>query len=531
MERETIPAYKPEELLSKVSNSLVRAYEGLALGIDTKNDSLTQKYSQEFFAALPLQPKEKLQKLFNEVYSDPFAKFFQYVPESQFQVVVSYLEMTTKYRSDDCLKFLVDAITNYEKDEKPLKDELLQLLYVSLSHMLLGGGIFDDSAALKVHEYGIKNNNPSLVSMVGSYIIIRNRSFVLPRSLKDLKRPEQLWKLLHAYRPEGDWNSVRERLIVCDVLLPNPDRRVPAELLIEGKDLTLYYNEAFLLAGRLLDVEKNDFYYIRNLLQQEVVQKEYGNDPRAKELALAYIVHVIDPKSVSLGYLESFSGWLQAYGITADDFKLTRVGYVIAQLLIAGKIELAHEVINISGYSISDELLADVVSQIKADIDAALLEAEKFVHEIVSAYTYNFSGQTLRSKSVALAYTLAKRIERVTSYCKNGLPSIDDIPLVNFGPGFSGKILLVSFKEKLFLRGIRKGDELHRQIFDKFQEELIDLGYAYYPDEEGGATLLVNSSDKTCTIYGDSHEFGACDKTKAQEILQCAFPGWTVSMK
>ena len=107
------------------------------------------------------------------------------------------------------------------------------------------------------------------------------------------------------------------------------------------------------------------------------------------------------------------------------------------------------------------------------------------------------------------------------------------IPETILPEGYNGKILLVSVSlegkdDKVILRS---GDLWHREILRNTEAEIRNLGYADAQVYQLGGALVRFEPEGTITIYGSSHEFGACDKEFAAELVQKAFPTKAVTVE
>ena len=107
------------------------------------------------------------------------------------------------------------------------------------------------------------------------------------------------------------------------------------------------------------------------------------------------------------------------------------------------------------------------------------------------------------------------------------MKSENKIPPVLIPQGYNGKILLVSVSgpaiEKTVI--LRSGDLWHREILRNTETEIRNLGIAGAQVHELGGALLRFDPDGTIVISGGSHEFGACDKEYAAEMVRKEFPG------
>ncbi len=99
--------------------------------------------------------------------------------------------------------------------------------------------------------------------------------------------------------------------------------------------------------------------------------------------------------------------------------------------------------------------------------------------------------------------------------------------------GYNGKILLVSVSGEGIKKTVllRSGDLWHREILRNTEVEIKNLGFKNALVHELGGALVRFEPDGTIAIYGASHEFGACDKSYAAELVRKAFTERTVKVE
>jgi len=106
----------------------------------------------------------------------------------------------------------------------------------------------------------------------------------------------------------------------------------------------------------------------------------------------------------------------------------------------------------------------------------------------------------------------------------------DCIPSAIISDGYKGKILLVSvggdgIKDTIILRS---GDIWHSEILLATKAEIKKYGIKAVRVHEAGGAWVRFDKDGTIFIYGNSEEFGACDKNFAAELLRQLYPEKTV---
>jgi hypothetical protein len=107
------------------------------------------------------------------------------------------------------------------------------------------------------------------------------------------------------------------------------------------------------------------------------------------------------------------------------------------------------------------------------------------------------------------------------------------IPPVILPKGYNGKILLVSVSGAMIEKTVilRSGDLWHREILRNTENEIRNYGITDAQVNELGGALVRFEADGTVIIYGSSHEFGACDKAYAAELVRDLFPKRRVEVR
>ena len=106
----------------------------------------------------------------------------------------------------------------------------------------------------------------------------------------------------------------------------------------------------------------------------------------------------------------------------------------------------------------------------------------------------------------------------------------DFIPSAILPDGYEGKFLLVSvggdeMEDTVILRS---GDIWHSEILHATEVEIRKYGVKAVRVHEAGGGWVRFNSDGTILIYGNSEEFGACDKVFAARLLRQLYPERTV---
>jgi hypothetical protein len=107
------------------------------------------------------------------------------------------------------------------------------------------------------------------------------------------------------------------------------------------------------------------------------------------------------------------------------------------------------------------------------------------------------------------------------------------IPKIILPEGYTGKILLVSvsgagIEDKIILRS---GDLWHREILRNTEAEIRNLGFRDAQVSELGGAHLCFEPDGTIIIYGNSQQYGTCDKEYAARLVKDEFPGRRVDVR
>ena len=121
------------------------------------------------------------------------------------------------------------------------------------------------------------------------------------------------------------------------------------------------------------------------------------------------------------------------------------------------------------------------------------------------------------------------KLKSFDNYIAHGI-SIEQVPETELPEDYSGKIVLVECKDRLFLRGINGSGSMHSEAYDGFCNELELRGFRTHARVRGGA-YLSQDKDGRIIVSGDSGDYGECDKTKAKEMLERYYPGKTVIAK
>lgn len=260
---------------------------------------------------------------------------------------------------------------------------------------------------------------------------------------------------------------------------------------VDESERPAIYEGAFELVKRVYQ-NKGSPEGLTRLLWNDHIRSKFAQDPIARELA----VHAVESALGGRSH-EDTKDFASTYGVS---LKETLMRNTVRRLYAEGRFERAETCAEAFGYAITDD-----------DLDAAGSEISKAVDKHLE------EGNFRRAKFEAL------RLKSFEAYRENGLGS-EEIPVVDIREGYSGKILLVSFNDKVY---VRSGGSYHKDILNSFEQEVGFSGIDSYVEEEGGAHLRFEDGNRIY-IHRDSVDFGECDKALAKKLVQEAFPDHTV---
>jgi hypothetical protein len=122
-------------------------------------------------------------------------------------------------------------------------------------------------------------------------------------------------------------------------------------------------------------------------------------------------------------------------------------------------------------------------------------------------------------------------VEKKCGQSRKGFKRMDYcFPAAILPDGYEGKILLVlvggdGIEDTVVLRS---GDIWHSEILRATEVEIRKYGIKAARVNEAGGAWARFDSDGTIFIYGNSEEFGACDKIFAAGLLRRLYPERTV---
>lgn len=139
--------------------------------------------------------------------------------------------------------------------------------------------------------------------------------------------------------------------------------------------------------------------------------------------------------------------------------------------------------------------------------------------------------EALSNKDWISARKVRRRMLSLSGYARSGFDPAGLIPRIEIPDAYLGKILLLSFSGGVVgcLVCLRSNDLHHRDILRNAELEVLDLGLRSTRVQElGGAFLRVEAD--LVHIWGESQDFGACDKMIAASLVEIQYPGKRIVM-
>lgn len=148
------------------------------------------------------------------------------------------------------------------------------------------------------------------------------------------------------------------------------------------------------------------------------------------------------------------------------------------------------------------------------------------VRSIIQALEEKIAHQS-RQGCVRIVTRLNRRIHALKIFQQHGFVPQTLMAPVDLPNGYHGKILLVRIVggQAHGLVCLRGGDDWHREILHNTTEEIQDLGFENSNVVPSGGAWVRIEENGTIIVYGNSDEFGTCDKKLAADLISGAFPG------
>lgn len=519
------------DLLDRISDPLVKAFESLRIATQNKDKSLIESGTLVFIKTLMLLGNDKrLIDLLKEA-SDPFLNYFKNV---QKEILPDLIIDYANFRLQMNIKPVdgINSIIYYISDEKDLdseaKENILQKLYHMRIDFILKSKIPSDSDIKGNLKYAKSNKDAELLKKIRKYRDMRFKQLQKPNSTDELKDVQSFWELVGELSPKQK-QKVEKIILSTDVLMRRQtwgDNKFPS---IKKEDVGTHIDTAIEVAIHLFKKQKKDLWFVYNLLKDNEDQTIVEKYPVLKTMIEAYSLEVFSSKN-GLQSFEKCKDLLRKYEVEISDKKSAENS--IVDLLVNGEIQLADCIREMMGWFRDSILIGQAIDHIVITMNQKLIDSNKFSDELLSRWSYSYSSkkETFMSKAFKEALELNQRIEHLSKYLISGTPSVDSISDCDLETTYWGKILLFEFEGKKFLRTLSgTGGDMHRDIREKFSKEIKSFGFAEHPEEIGGAHIKMEENEKKIKIYDRSEDFGECDKEIAKELVQRNFPDWIIT--
>ncbi|MBI2151299.1 hypothetical protein HYU21_01070 [Candidatus Woesearchaeota archaeon] len=237
---------------------------------------------------------------------------------------------------------------------------------------------------------------------------------------------------------------------------------------------------------------------LAKLIRNEKFKAEYSSNKTARAIAKNVVA-------------ETLKG---SYGIDevkslVDAYKLSGLKKIIGEGISAnlqeGHYQTAQQIAEGFGYNITDGMY---------------VKARAVLEEKVSG--------AVKDRKLEEAIEARLRLKAFDRYRAEGI-NIESLPEVDLPERYSGKIILVEFQGRTFLRS---GSDMHEGICDAFRKEVKLMGFSRgYVQEKGGAHIGFNKDSGDRVIYDKSEQYGECDKEVARQLVQKTFPDQKIVAK
>ena len=232
------------------------------------------------------------------------------------------------------------------------------------------------------------------------------------------------------------------------------------------------------------------------LFRNEKFQSEYGSDETARAIAKGVVAETLKG---SYG-IEEAKSLVETYNLS-DLNEI--VGEGIRANLQEGNYQVVSQIGEVFGYGVTDEMYDTARATIERRASDAIQEGK--LEEAI--------GSKLKLKAF-------------DDYRANGL-DIESIPEIDIPEGYSGKVLVLQFQGRNYIRTLPRGRSMHSDISEAFGRELSLRGFSGWAEEMGGGDFYWDKSGQG-VISGESGDYGECDKELARGLVQKAFPDKTI---
>lgn len=483
-----------EVLVDQIPNPLVRAREGMQRF--SPDSEQAQKYSSQYIETL-MEGGDGTSREFNDKdqwASDPATRAFASLPEAtRTELGQRYLQWRfdsmTEETSDGALKKIATLAKEIglESHISTIAQPYVNERFASLQEV---SGKTDEVAVRLsgvAQTLGLVEETKEAAT---NYLQRRLAGVQNPTSTEDFNM-DNLFALAHTYELPQDGeltdlylatNFFVSRWGFSADKLPKRTEENEEQAMEKGWEI----------AQKLWE-NTNESRGLGNLINNEKFQARYSSDRTAKAIAKSVVAETLKG---SYG-IERARQLVDTYGLSG----LKRVaGQGISANLEAGRYQSAQQIAELFGVEITDR----VYDKARGTLERKASDAAK-------------SGKMDEAIETKL------RLKAFDQYRTDGL-NVSALPEVGLSEKYSGKILLVEFQGRTFLRS---NGEWHKDIYEAFSREVDLMGFSGRPREKGGAHIGFNDYGER-TIYDKSEDFGECDKDVAKSLVQKAFPDQTI---
>lgn len=529
------------QLINKITNPVVAAITAVFYAIESKSKSAIRERVKSFFNVLFAMDKEKLQKSYSQQKSPEFETFFEYLSSKELYKYLSkyfgLLDTALHKKPLEAIQKSLSILTSTrrvrDKENKyhdvpkynfPEKDSLMKELYLKGMRVLIQTNGNDDGFALKVLKFAKKNNNVKLKELVNTYSEYRFARLEEPLTLSDI-HVDTSGKIMRlpGYYPIG-----HNALIIASERLERrhfwSDEKVKLPRIVEGDED--HCDISFRMVCGLYKAGQKNNSYMFSTLDELSSTTEYRKNKQARKMVTSLVTEKLLDGSIHTKNVEEYKKLLDSYYATRW-FPKEVIRQGILKHLSDGNIENADTISSIFNYSIDSDLVQEAQSAISHEIGELLTNTNSYLSDEVFSSWISSSDEFKISENFTKAVKLQERISLLKNYLTNGLPTLDDIPVIDFEEGYYGKFMLFTFRDKLFVRtltGLGRMDDMHKDIVKKTNKEISGLGFADYAQELRGAHMTFADDEKVLLLRDRSIDFGECDKEVVKELLQPFFP-------
>lgn len=540
------------KILSFIQDPLSRYYNGIVFGGLLGNVRMIRNYSYKFIKTLisvpfitfldnPFSERGSVEPsryvaIFKKIWekSDSISWILKELSLQRFEeLFVSYVEFK-KQLTQDSMKALIQGIdflisSNTISDET--KNKFLPILYIDLLSSLIEEEQVNDSYVEQAYKFNKSyKKSGTMRKLIKEYCEKRFELLKSPKNSSHIKNSEKMISLFTLVCPK-ELDKIKPYIIASDLVVSNWSHRLSDDFRFTKNDSIADYAET--AYGFIESIHSNGgewkslvYWFVEKLDEHDFNFRKPSLKIHCEALLYEKFSEPISPTSD----LESIKRTLKYVSVDKFD-KVGRIRYV-TRALIDGHIEFADVLRKLFAVEFDQEML-DVV---KTQLETKLITPTSSLSRSTGVFESFSSMPSMDSEikgDLIQALLLQQRIDAVQDYFDKGLPNVEDIPVSDLRGGYMGKILLLDFQGKIFLRINDGREDMHRDIHKKFDQELKQMGFLGYAEVKGGAHIRLesdrqNSQKKFWLIDGHSEDYGECDKKVAKELVQGQFPGMEV---